>query len=82
MVCKLHLNEIVKKKKHTQTQNFPQKGEAGRVAIRRKPLKRFFDESVMEKKREKPCLGPKKKNFILNLCIPSSNIHDDTVHLA
>lgn len=62
MVCKLHLNEIVKKKNtHTQTQNFPQKGEAGRVAIRRKPLKRFFDESVMEKKKERnPALDQKK----------------------
>lgn len=54
------------------------------MAIRRKALKRFFDESVMEKKRKKrnTALDQKKMNFILNLCIPSSNIHDDTVHLA
>ena len=55
--------------------------EGWRVAIKRKPLKSFFDESVMEKK-EKHCLRPKNMNFILNLCIPSSNIHDDTVHFA
>ena len=62
MVCKSHLNEIVKKKNtHTQTQNFPQKGEGGRVAIRRKPLKSFFDESVMEKKKGRnPALDQKK----------------------
>lgn len=55
-------NEIVKKKKHThRLQNFPPKGETGRVAIRRKPLKRFFDESVMEKKKERnPALDQKK----------------------
>ena len=52
---------LKKKNTHTQTQNFPQKGEGGRVAIRRKPLKSFFDESVMEKKKGRnPALDQKK----------------------
>lgn len=37
----------------------------------------------MEKKKKRnTALDQKKMNFILNLCIPTSNIHDDTVHLA